>query len=109
MNVRLPKSWDRLPQSEKEAIARVKEDEINAHFAKLQKNWLMLSCMVMARYMGMSKEDCLLYLANFREVYRLNSQKKTDAEQKAWLEEQMNGIFGVDGFPTKYLDKLEEM
>ena len=43
MKVRLPKSWDRLPQSEKEAIAQVKEDEINKYFAKLQKNWLMLS------------------------------------------------------------------
>lgn len=109
MKVRLPKSWDRLPEREKEVIARVKEEEINSHFAKLQKNWIMLSCIVMSKYMGMSKEDCLLYLANFREVYRLNSRLESDKEQQDWLIGEMNEIFGEHEFLTKYLNKLEEM
>lgn len=109
MKVRMPKSWDRLPQSEKEAIAQVKENEINKYFAKLQKNWLMLSCIVMADFMGMTKDECLLYLANFKEVYRLNAKLGSDAAQQAWFNSKMDEIFGVGNYPHEYIDKLEEM
>lgn len=109
MNVRMPKSWDRLPQSEKETIAKVKEQEINEYFAKLQKNWLMLSCVVMADFMGKSADECLLYLANFKEVYRLNSKFEKEADQVAWLTAKMDDIFGVGNYPYQYIDKLEDM
>lgn len=109
MKVRLPKCWDRLPQSEKEAIANVKEQEINEHFATLQKNWLMMSCIVMADYMGKSAEECLLYLANFKEVYRLNSKISNAEEQQRWLSGKMDEIFGEGKYPFKYIDKLEDM
>ena len=109
MKVRLPKSWDRLPQSEKETIAAVKEQEINQYFAKLQKNWLMLSCIVLNRYFGFGRKRLLIYLANWREVYRLNSKMKSDAEQQAWLRGEMDKIFGKDNYPYEYIDKLEEM
>lgn len=109
MKVRLPKSWHDLPPSEKQAIAQVKENEINQYFAKLQKNWLMLSCIVMADYMGKTKEECLLYLANFKEVYRQNAKLAGDAEQQAWLNGKMKEIFGEGGYPYEYIDKLEEM
>ena len=109
MKVRLPKSWDRLPESEKEIIAKVKEEEINSHFAELQKNWLMMSCIVLNKFMGKDLDDCLFYLANFKSVYRLNAQKQTREEQQEWLKAQMDDIFGVDKFPYKYLDSLEDM
>ena len=85
------------------------EDENNKYFAKLQKNWLMLSCIVMTDYMGKDKDECLLYLANFKEVYRLNSKLKGDAEQQAWLNGKMDEIFGEGGYPYEYIEKLEEM
>lgn len=109
MKVRLPKSWDRLPESEKEIIARVKEQEINANFAKLQKNWLMLSCIVMSEYMGMSADECLLYLANFKEVYRLNAKIEREEKQQEWLKGKIDKIFGEGNYPYQYIDKLEEM
>ena len=87
----------------------MKEQEIDAHFAKLQKNWLMLSCIVLSTYMGKSAEECLLYLANFKEVYRINAKKKDDAEQQAWLNGKMDEIFGVGNYPYKYIDKLEDI
>lgn len=109
MKARLPKSWDRLPPSEKKIIAEVKEQEINQYFAKLQKNWLMLSCIVLNRYFGFGRKRLLIYLANWREVYRLNSKMKSDAEQQAWLRGEMDKIFGKDNYPYEYIDKLEEM
>jgi hypothetical protein len=109
MKARLPRSWDRLPPSEKKIIAEVKEQEINQYFAKLQKNWLMLSCIVEHDYCGRSAEECLLYLANFKEVYRLNSKFATEEEQMAWLNGKMDEIFGKGNYPYEYIDKLEEM
>ena len=109
MKVRLPKSWDRLLPSEKEAIARVKEDEINKYFAKLQKNWLRLSCKVLHDNFGFGKDRCMLYLANWKEMYRLNAKLGSDAEQQAWLESEMDKIFGKGNYPYEYIDKLEEM
>lgn len=109
MKVRLPKSWDRLPQSEKEKIAEVKEQEINKYFAKLQKNWLMLSCIVLNRFFGFGRKRLLLYLANWREVYRLNSLMNGDEQQQAWLRGEMDKIFGEGNYPYEYIDKLEEM
>lgn len=109
MKVRLPKSWDRLPQSEKEKIAEVKEQEINQYYAKLQKNWLMLSCIVLHKNFGFGKKRCLLYLANWREVYRLNAKIGGDEAQQAWLRAEMDKIFGKGNYPYEYIDKLEEM
>lgn len=113
MNVRTPKSFLNLPKSEKEIIERLHkeavENEVNRYFAQLQKNWLKLSCIVMHDYMGLDRENCLLYLANFREVYRQNSKMPGEAEQQEWLDGKMDEIFGVGGYPYKYIDKLEEM
>lgn len=109
MKARLPKSWDRLPPSEKQIIAEVKEQEINQYFAKLQKNWLMLSCIVLNRFFGFGRKRLLIYLANWREVYRLNSKIKSDEEQQAWLRGEMDRIFGKGNYPYEYIDKLEEM
>lgn len=108
MKARLYKPWDRLPPSEKKIIAEVKEQEINHYFAKVQKNMLKLQCISMDMA-GLSVEEQLLVLANMREVYRRNSKILTDDQQQAWLDAEMDRIFGVGGFPYQYLDKLEEM
>jgi hypothetical protein len=109
MKVRLPKSWDRLPPNEKKIIAQVKNQEIDEHFAMLQKNWLMMSCIVLNKFFGFGRKRLLLYLANWREVYRLNSTIKTEAEQQAWLRGEMDRIFGKGNYPYEYIDKLEEI
>ena len=109
MKVRMPKSWDTLPPSEKQRIAEVKENEINRYYAKLQKNWLMLACIVLNKFFGFGRKRLLLFLANWREIYRLNAKIKTDAEQQAWLRGEMDRIFGKGNYPYKYIDKLEEL
>ena len=107
------KLFMQLAPSEQEKIKQLYtkdvEDETNKYFASLQKNWLMLSCIVMSDFMGKNSDECLLYLANFREVYRQNSKIKTEAEQQKWLKDKMNEIFGEGKYPYQYIDKLEEM
>ena len=63
--------------------------------------------MVLHNNFGFGKDRCLLYLANWREVYRLNAKKGSDAEQQAWLRAEMDKIFGEGNYPYEYIDKLE--
>lgn len=113
MKVRLPKSWNRLPPKEKEIINKVMTDEVVKQVvheeAELQKIWLKMACIVLHRNFGFGKKRCLLFLANWREMYRINSRFGSEAEQNEFLATEMKKIFGKGGFPQKYIDKLEEM
>ena len=113
MKVKLPKSWINLPQSEKDIINSVMseeiEKEVNKNFAKLQKIWLQFACIVLHNNFGFGKERALLFLANWREAYRINNKLKGEAEQTEYLTAEMNKIFGVGGYPKEYIDKLEDM
>lgn len=113
MKVRLPKSWDRLPQSEKDIINRVMTDEVVKQVvheqAELQKIWLKMACIVLHKNFGFGKDRCLLFLANWREMYRLNSRNEGKDAQEKFLAGEIESIFGKDGYPYEYIDKLEEM
>ena len=83
-------------------------DGINEYLVKTQKNWLMMQSIVNHDYMGMTREDCLLALANWNEVYRQVALIKSEEEQTAFLTSKMDDIFGVGGYPKEYIDKLGE-
>lgn len=106
------KLYMQLAPSEQEKIkalySKDLEGENNKYLAEVQKNMLMLQCIAMDRA-KVPVEQSLLVLANMKEVYRLNSKIVTKGEQKEWLEAEMDRIFGVGGYPYKYIDKLEEM
>ena len=113
MKARLPKSWDRLPPREKEIINQVMTDEVVKQVcheqAELQKIWLQFACIVLHRNFGFGKKRCLLFLANWREMYRLNSRIDGRKDQSEFLAGEMEKIFGKGGYPKEYIDKLEEM
>lgn len=113
MKVRLPKSWGYLPPKEKEIINKVMADEVVKQViheeAELQKRWLQFACIVLHNNFGFGKDRCLLFLANWREMYRINSRLNSEAEQTEYLATEMEKIFGKDGYPAEYIDKLEEM
>lgn len=110
MKAKLPKSYLALPQHEKDKICAVMTEEVqkqvDKNMAELQKLWLKFGCVVLHKYFGFGKKRCLLFLANWREIYRQNT-KFNKAEQTEFLAEEMNKIFGKDGYPTQFVDKLE--
>ena len=112
MKVRLPKSFTRLPPSEKEIINQTMTEEVIKQVAheqaELQKIWLMFACIVLNRFFGFGRKRLLIFLANWRSIYRYNSKLKNKAEQTNWLESEMTRIFGKDGYPYEYIDKLED-
>ena len=113
MKARIPKSYKNLPKSEKEKLNRIMADEVVKQViheeAELQKRWLQFACIVLHNNFGFGKDRCLLFLGNWREMYRINSKLSSEAEQSAYLATEMEKIFGKGGYPTEYIDKLEEV
>ena len=113
MKVKIPRSFESLPQSEKDKINEVLteevEDRVNADFIRLQRTWLKFACIVLHNNFGFGKRRAMLFLANWREIYRYNATLKTPDAQAVWLDQEMNKIFGKEGYPEGFVDKLERI
>lgn len=113
MNARFRKAWEQLRKADQDIINRVKTEEVRKEVihtqAELQKIWLQLACIVLNRCFGFGRKRLLLFLGTWREIYRFNSKLKSKAEQTEWLRGEMDRIFGKDGYPYKYIDKLEDV
>lgn len=113
MKVRLPKSWNQLSKRDKATINRVMTDEVVNQVvheqAQLQKIWLQMACIVLNRNFGFGRKRLLIFLGVWREMYRINSRLDTETEQTAYLTAELNRIFGEGGYPSEYIDKLEEI
>lgn len=113
MRARLPKSFNQLPQREKDKINEVMTREVVKQVvheqAELQKIWLQFACVVLHQNFGFGKKRCLLFLANWREMYRLNSKIEGKEEQTEFLATEMEKIFRKEGYPKEFIDKLEEI
>lgn len=113
MKVRLPKSFHQLPKSEREIINQVMTDEVVKQVvheeAELQKVWLQFACIVLNKYFGFGKKRLMIFLGNWREMYRINTKLDGREKQAEFLNAEMTRIFGKDGYPKQFIDKLEEL
>lgn len=113
MKARLPKSWNQLPRHEKDTINRVMTEEVVKQVlheeAELQKIWLKFACIILNKYFGFGRKRLLLFLGNWREMYRVNSELDSKEEQSSFIDTEIDRIFRKEGYPTEYVDKLERM
>jgi hypothetical protein len=113
MNVRSRRSYLSLPEREKQIINEEITKEVvrlvNHNHAEVQKVWLQLACIVLNKNFGYGKNRLLLFLANWKEMYRLNSEIDGTEARDKWLKEEMTKIFGEGGYPYAYIDKLEDL
>lgn len=109
---KMPKSWFRLPEWERQQISKICNEGMNAQVdheeAELQKLWLQYACIVLHRQKDRyGKMRCMAFLKDWKWVYRISSQFKTAEERDAWLKAEMEKIFGKDGYPHEWVDSLE--
>lgn len=113
MKARMPKSFRNLPEREKQKINEVITEEIVKHVnhnqAELQKVWLQFACIVLNRCFGFGRKRLLLFLANWKEMYRINSEMDTKEERDEYINGKIDRIFGKTGYPRAYVDKLEDL
>jgi hypothetical protein len=108
-----PKSWDRLPAFEKKVIedycSQVVTERVNHEEAELQKRWLQLACIVLhSQKDPYGKMRCMAFLKDWKRAYNVLARYKTDDGATAYLKKEMDSIFGVDGYPYEWIDKLEK-
>lgn len=108
-----PKSWERLPESEKKIIndyfRQRLYDELNHEEATLQKRWLQLACIVLHnRKDRFGRKRLMCFLAGWKRVYHICGNFNTNAEIDAYLADEMSKIFGADGYPYEWVDSLEK-
>jgi hypothetical protein len=113
MKVKMPRSFLSLPEREKriinEEITKEVIHQVTHEQAELQKIWLQLACIVLNRTFRFGKKRLLLFLANWKEMYRINGAIDGAAERDAYLKEKMTKLFGEGGYPYAYIDKLEDL
>lgn len=112
MKANIPKSYNSLPESEKRKITEMVSERVleivDHEEAQMQKIWLKLACIVLHDGFGFGEQRLLTFLGNWKRIYKKNAKCKTDAEQSAWIGEQIDRIF-KDGYPTEFIDKFEEI
>lgn len=113
MNVRRRKSFINLPEREKqiinEEITKEVIAQVNHNQAELQKVWLQFACIVLNRCFGFGRKRLLIFLANWKEMYRINSTMDSQEERDEYINGKIDRIFGKNGYPKAYIDKLEDL
>lgn len=111
MKARVPKSYDLLPQREKDIIGELVLREINkaldeeevALFAQYSK----MLCIVLHDHFGFGEDRLYRVLAGFKTLKRKYKRLKTAEEIRPALEQEMARIFKKSGFPTDFVEKLQ--
>lgn len=113
MKSRIPRSFESLPEAEKErlrawasqTIEEIAIKQIEHEEAEVQKIWIMYACIILKNAFHMSNDDLICFIANWRSIYRKNSRMKNKEEQTAWIEKQLGWKQGE--YPKEFLDSLE--
>lgn len=112
MKCNLPKSWDQLPQREKELINKTMTewayDIVEKEQANLQEIWIKLACILLHDFHGFDEDELLKFIAAWKRIYRRNDRTGDKETQDAWLEEEMQKCFPTCGFPQIRIDELKE-
>ena len=109
MKCNLPKSWESLPQKEKQIITDLMSQTVNDTIDReedlIQKVWLQWACIVLHEAFGFGKDRLMIFLGNWKKMYRKNRTFKTDAEQQQFLAEKIEKIFKGE-YPQDFINSL---
>lgn len=112
MKCNMPRSFLRLPPSERAAIESVLVDQVNntveREEAELQDIWIKLACILLHETFGFGEERLCRFIVAWDRIYRTNSTMNNKAEQTAWLDSEMKKCFPKIGFPQRRIDRLKE-
>ena len=109
MKANIPKSFLSLPVREKKIITdlmqKTVDETIDREEDLIQKIWLQWACIVLHETFGFGKKRCMMFLGNWKRMYRKNRTFKDDIEQQKFLEEKINKIF-KDEYPQDFINSL---
>lgn len=113
MKTIMPKPFERLSNGDKQAIyravSRLANEQIDKEEAEMQKIWLQMACIVLHNGFGFGKSRLLQFIGNWKRMYRVNSKLGSYKEQQKYLRDEMEKIFGTNGYPEEFVNSLEEI
>lgn len=113
MKTIMPKPFERLSHGDKQAIyravSRLANEQIDKEEAEMQKIWLQMACIVLHNGFGFGKSRLLQFIGNWKRMYRVNAKLGSYKEQQKYLRDEMEKIFGENGYPEEFVNSLEEI
>lgn len=110
MKARLPRSWDRLPQSQKEVIAdsmkKMLTEQEDRDMRIMLDLYIKMACLVLHKAFGFGEKRLGMFLGNHKRLFRVQRKKVIDGTQLAYLNEEMAKIFRKNGFPQGFFDNM---
>lgn len=102
MKALTPKSFTRLPMSEKKKIEEVMEFEIERRMLVILDIFLKMCCQVLNETEHMGESRLMCFLGNFHRIFNQHSQLVKDGKQIEFLDERMRKIFRKSGYPDEF-------
>ena len=107
---KMPKTWDRLSQYDRDVLTKVMSDtvydRVDKELRDVQEIWIKLCCIIL-REMGNTEEELMQFIAAWKRMYRRNERIQTKEEQTLWLELEMSRCFPTCGFPQFRIDEMK--
>ena len=113
MNALVKKTLDQLTLAEQRRLNNYYSDLLYEHrnndIIIQQKKWLKYACILLTDKFNFTPEQCMLFLANWRDMYIVNTKFENEQEQEEYLKTQMDRIFGENCYPEIFIKKLENL
>jgi hypothetical protein len=106
MKAIMPKSWDRLPDSEKKKIEQVKEEEIERRMLVILDIFLKMSCISLNETEGKGENSLNCYLGNFYHIFEKHKDLVQKGEQMEFLDAKIRKIFRKHGYPDEFFRSM---
>lgn len=114
--VKPPRAWNRLRESERQEIVDYMREcleelvrvNLDHEEAELQKTWLKMMCIANHDILKIGKIRAIRVLHRWKRLYYIVSKLKTKVERDAYLDTELEKIFGKDGYPNEWVDSLEQ-
>lgn len=108
MKANLPRSWHRLPPSERQRILDAADEQMNRNVNIILDIYLKMSCQVLHEAFGFGEKRLNMYLGNYRRIFRENRRNVRDGVQIYELDRKMRKIFRKSGYPDHFFKAMIE-
>lgn len=111
MKCNIPKEVTDMSPSQRQRIAKYYTQQAynlaDKEHERVQEVMIKGGCIIGAQLFGLTEEQLLAYVAEWKRFYRRLERLKTQEEQDAWLDKQTEPLFPNSGFPQFRIDELK--
>lgn len=110
MNVKVPKSWDSLPNKEKKKIEdyckQICLESYNNDIALVLDTYIKMACIILHDHFGFGEHRLMRFVGAHRMAFRMNFKWVREKRQDAELNKKLAKIFRKYGYPKAAFDDI---